>query len=274
MTSDQSSALFREASQYFQNNQFNEALQRLNQLNKAFPGNQKILYPLAQCMANTNRPDDARKICNFLIQQFDDPNAKQLLEKIDAPEDPLAALGLGNFDLGLDPVPSHAANANQPPLQRATAFEESIPYLIWVAIALVAYIQYILVSKGFDVQAFTLDINDAIENQTLSISDFSPIFGLGISSLIYNYIFAIFISYFALKTFSALPNDDFMDDMKDAALYTFFCFLLFFIPVFGWIAIPVIISKHYELEFGKTILVVIVWIVYDLILTAINWTIS
>ncbi|HIA46874.1 MAG TPA: tetratricopeptide repeat protein [Candidatus Hydrogenedentes bacterium] len=254
----QSKAAFDQAEQHFRNNEFDAALQILNQLNRAFPGNKDVLYPMAQCMANSNRPDDARKTCDFLVQRFDHPGAKKLLTQLQSPPNLLADLGLGNLDSG----PSFGAGLKNAPLESAGRFEEATPYLLSVGIFIGAYVQYFLVMSQFDTESYLEELVESIRNPVVPTSDLTPLFRLILSGFVFNYTIGCFVSYFALKTVSTLLHDDFADDMKDVALYTLFCLLLVFIPVLGWIAAIVIVRNHYELSGRKTVLLVIVWFVY------------
>lgn len=70
-----------------------------------------------------------------------------------------------------------------------------------------------------------------------------------------------FVAYFALKILQALPHEDFNDDMKDVALYTLFCVLLTPVFVIGWIVAFIILKRHYDLSFGRTVLLILLWVV-------------
>jgi len=273
MDAQQSKAAFNKAGQHFQNQQYNEALQILNQLNKANPGNKDILYPMSQCMVKTDRLESAQKICDFLIEKFDHAGAKKVAGEIQAANDPMAGLDVGGLgidnlsgDLGdlsggldMDIGGSSKPKTAPPPLplQRATALDEAKPIILWVGILIAGLAQYLYLLNGFDGQAM-LDTWEQAEEFSMDLV--SPLMPLILSGMLFSYIYWVFVSYFSLKIFSHLPNDDFMDDMKDAALYTFFCYLLCFVPIVGWIAIPIVIKKHYELEIGQLALVIMVWI--------------
>jgi hypothetical protein len=187
-------------------------------------------------------------------------------------------LGMDNLDVGeigggidLDMGGGSSAfgastNQNAPaPLQRAGALEENMPIIIWVGLLIIGYIQCFFVVKGFDAQGYIDRIDELAESGAGSLEPLTLFVGPMISISIFMFIYSIFASYFSLKIVSALPNDDFSDDMKDVALYTFFCYLLSYIPFVGGICILILIYKHYELDFVKLILVVILWMFFSFI---------
>jgi hypothetical protein len=86
-----------------------------------------------------------------------------------------------------------------------------------------------------------------------------------IANYVYSWVIGSLCGYATLRVIGALRFEDFGQDMKDVGLYTFFFFLLAFIPILGWIAALVILKRHYELTFGKLVGVIVLYLVFGMI---------
>ena len=71
------------------------------------------------------------------------------------------------------------------------------------------------------------------------------------------FLLSIYLLYTALMILKCLPHDDFWDNLKDVALYSFLCGLVGLIPIVGWIVGIVILVKHYQLGCGSFLLLVL-----------------
>lgn len=116
----------REATEKFQLSQklygegrYPESLNILNELGNAFPGMKNILYPRALCLYKLERLDEAKYVCELLIDKFSDTRATSLLDKVKAKQLPpptFSASGLAQT-MAPPPVPSMPPQAprQQPP---------------------------------------------------------------------------------------------------------------------------------------------------------------
>jgi chromosome segregation ATPase len=59
-----------------------EALQLLDMIDAAFPGNASVLYNRAQCLIGLGRNDEARTLCDHLVNDLDHAPAKELKRQI------------------------------------------------------------------------------------------------------------------------------------------------------------------------------------------------
>jgi chromosome segregation ATPase len=59
-----------------------EALQLLDMINAAFPGNASVLYNRAQCLIGLGRSDEARTLCDHLVNDLDHAPAEELKRQI------------------------------------------------------------------------------------------------------------------------------------------------------------------------------------------------
>jgi chromosome segregation ATPase len=61
---------------------FSEALQLLDTINEAFPGNASVLYNRAQCLIGLGRNDEARRLCDHLANELNHAPAEELKKQI------------------------------------------------------------------------------------------------------------------------------------------------------------------------------------------------
>lgn len=73
---------FKEADSLYRNGRYAEALDRLIELDEAFPNTPNIMFPLARCLRRVGRVDEALAICDDLITRRGDMRALELREFI------------------------------------------------------------------------------------------------------------------------------------------------------------------------------------------------
>lgn len=248
----------------------------LEELNRAHPNTQRVLYPMALCLSELQRIDDAMKLVERLVLEFDYEPARKLQldlqKKLEESSSIEGLTGLADLDLGLSggssfgsPAGSPAQSSAGPPVIHAESFTSKYFNLILVSVFLMVLALFVVLFKQFGLEL--AEWQEALLEQPDTIPP------IPIASLIYNVILYLILTFFAgcvgaycgLAVVQALPEDDFNDNMKDIALYALYGTLLMIIPIFGWIAILVIIYKHYDLRVGSLIvtvfLCVIVWLV-------------
>lgn len=195
--------------------------------------------------------------------------------------DPVMPLpGMPKFDSDPPPLPkdldglvnsSFGSKTAAAPLSPAAAGGSRNAVVFWIALAVVATIGYIW-SLAYAIPQFQeyQAAADAAVERGEETPDGSHLLGgtlliIG-ASLVTTYVLGCLSGYWSLRVIDALPFGDFGDNMKDIAIYTLFCFLLWFIVLIGWIFIPIILAKHYGLSFGRTVAVVLLWVVFNALL--------
>ncbi|MDZ4858156.1 MAG: tetratricopeptide repeat protein [Candidatus Hydrogenedentes bacterium] len=73
---------FNDADTLYREGRYDEALDRLIELDEAFPNTPNVLFPLARCMRRLGRHEEALSICDDLITRCGDLRAVQLREFI------------------------------------------------------------------------------------------------------------------------------------------------------------------------------------------------
>lgn len=103
MDARESKERFKRADTLFRDGEYQQALHILSGLNQVYPNTKNVLYPTALCLEKLGRGADALPICDQLIQQFNDPRAIALKERISQMPTPRPADNLFNIDFsGVD----------------------------------------------------------------------------------------------------------------------------------------------------------------------------
>lgn len=112
----QAQANFQRADVLFKQGKYADAFRVLMELNIAFPNSANVLYPMALCLEKLGQAGETMRICNILIEQFQDGRAQALRARL-MPQ-PMAGIpGLDGLNLDvIDSVsPSFAPPKPLPP---------------------------------------------------------------------------------------------------------------------------------------------------------------
>lgn len=186
--------------------------------------------------------------------------------------------GMPKFDSDPPPLPKEldslvsrpfGAQSGGPPPAVQTSSRGAL--IFWIALGIVVPLAYLgtLMSSVPKIRHFQVVAQEATQREEDIPADEVPWAAVGsllLMAVATTYILGCIAGYWSLRVAEALPSGDFGDSMKDIALYTLFCFMLWCVLLIGWIFIPIILAKHYSLSFGKTILVVLLWIAFDTLL--------
>ena len=82
---------YQQATQLAQVGRFDDALEILAELNEVKPNTEGILYLMAACHAKTGNKEEALKLCDRLIEEFDHEHAKQMKNRLTAKPTPLGS---------------------------------------------------------------------------------------------------------------------------------------------------------------------------------------
>ena len=272
---------FQDANRLFQAKQFDAALRVLQELNRAFPNERHVLYPLARCLTGLKRYPEAREIAQRLVTDFRYMPAQELVDRIDrlqAFEEP--DIQTPTLPSGLDsildtPRSFGSASKTPPPLPRTAAARGSWqPYALWIGLVLGGFISLLVLTLtvGRPLIDYYVDYFQNLEEyasnpDSIPSMPMGPYFLVSILNYAYSWVLSSLCGYAALRVLGALHFDDFGADMVDVGKYTFYIYLFCLVPVLGWIASLVILAKHYELGFGKLILTILLYSVFALVAT-------
>ncbi len=139
MEARESKERFKRADTLFRDGEYQQALHILSGLNQAFPNTKNVLYPAAMCLEKLGRGADALPICDQLIEQFNDPRAIVLKERISQMPEPKPADNLFGLDFsGLDDsaIQGDLLDIPSTTLQYKPVEPEPFPWLKYGLIAL------------------------------------------------------------------------------------------------------------------------------------------
>jgi len=245
----ESQQLFKHADALYQQGQYGQAIQVLEKLNKAFPNEKNILYPAALCCEKLGRKQVALSLCQQLIDLFNDPRAAELQARLNAPATPpplptLDALDLGPYGATARAMP-YAAQSSGPNWKLILGVGGGV-------LALLALVFVLPMVFGGGGQSTPTVQNDAAASDPEIVKTvLLALLAFGVST---------FVLYAVLSFMRKLPNDEFLSDILDVALWNFIINLVGLIPLVGFIAYLVILSKRYELSCGELFMCVMLQI--------------
>lgn len=83
MDADEAQRLHRVAGDAYARGEYAEALRLLDTIDAAFPDNKSILYNQVECLIGLGHKDDARRLCDYLVNNLKHTAAKELRHRIE-----------------------------------------------------------------------------------------------------------------------------------------------------------------------------------------------
>lgn len=231
---------FQDADRLFQSKHFDEALRVLTDLNRAFPNERHVLYPLARCLTGLKRYPEAREVSERLVKEFRYMPAQELVDRIDrlqAFDDPdvqTPVLPSGLDDIMRTPSSFGGSQPQKPATSAGSGWQ---PYVLWISLVFLGFIALVGVTLTLGRPVIDYYI-DYVENLDKYASDpdsvpsvpFGPYLIVTFASYAYSWVVSSLCGYVAIRIVGALRYDDFGEDMKDVGLYTFYFFLINLLP--------------------------------------------
>ena len=274
MDAGESRQKFKEADRLFREGRYESALDILRALDHVHANTKNILYPAALCLEKLGRGHEALPLCERLIARFQDPRAVELKARIlDARaggEMPATALA----DLGSTGA---AALLDLEPARSVPAYAPVEPESDWKRYALigvgVAALLAILIIPPLMYEAPPEPPPGAVEQAARAATpeSFVRAIGLGLILAIVgaSYAGSVAGGYLALFLMNQLPSQQVIDNLFSVAFIMVLVTLASFVPIVGFIAGLVIISKVYDLGCGGLLIFVILSSVFSGLFTAI-----
>ena len=82
MDAQQGTEKFREADALFKQGEYARALQLLDELNRAYPNEKRLLYAMALSLGKLGRRAEALQTCNRILERYDHPRTQRLKERL------------------------------------------------------------------------------------------------------------------------------------------------------------------------------------------------
>lgn len=250
---------FREADTLYRQRHYEEALAMLRRLDRDHPDTRHILYPIARCLSRLERYDEAIELTGRIAEQFDYGPARELHERLRKRTESAPIVNISSFDVDLSAPLPFASGTSPPPIPGESSPSASLNWAL--CLGLIVILAILVVGRKTIMVEFW-DWYAVASEQSNSLQSVPPIgsmMAVLFEILVLGWVAGCAGAYCGLGAVQALPYTTFDDNLKDIALYVFFGSLLSFIPVLGWIAILVILYKHYELSVGRLFVVCFVY---------------
>lgn len=255
MDKSEAKKVFQEADTLYQQGQYDAALHLLQRLNREFPRQKHIMYSAALCLEQLGRAQESIALCEQLIERFQDDRAEVILSRFageEAPEPPVITPS-GSRRLTTDDRRLIAMLMQDPETMTPLPARRGSDRILLYSIGVIALALTIVMAAG----AFVFYAPGAGPSTGITLSTNGDTLTLG-------QVFVIFLATsFAANTVAmfvllALMGhqryESPVDNVFDVMQYAFYVSLLLCVPVLGWIAIPLILRRHYFFPMGELFL--------------------
>lgn len=244
--------VFQKADELFLQEKYEESLHLLQRLNREFPRQKHIMYSAALCLEQLGRAQESIALCEQLIERFQDERAELILSRF-AGEDKVEApiiTASGSRKLSTDDRRLIAMLMqdpdNQTPLPAQHGSAKFMLYGLGVATLILSFL---MATAGFLYHA-----PGAGPSVGFSL-------GAGGDSLTLGQVLVIFLAtsfaanavtmYVLLALMRHQRYESALDNVFDVMQFAFYISLLLLVPVIGWLAIPIILRRHYYLAIAE-----------------------
>ena len=270
---------FHQADALFRAGDYEQALEKLQQLARVYPDQPRLLYPMALCLAKLGRSDDALQICDVLLRDHGYEKARglkhSLLETVRVPGGPPqpppsphnapterldASAGsnvpppappAGNAGTGIDPGLLAALDNPPPappplPADAGSELEDWNVYLITTAVCVVIGVVIMLGALAASDGEVTVEVLAG------------NLLGVGAATLVGLPITIVGL-YLGLMLVGALPSDDFKTNLADLSIFGVLTGInAGMLSLIGFIVNLFLTSRRYQLSCGQLFLVFLV----------------
>lgn len=303
MDAAQAKAYFKQADELYNAGRYAEALPILAELNRAFPNQKNVIWPSALCLGKLGRHEEAIRACELLIAQHGDARATDLRERLmahrqaGAAPPPLPQADMMDGPIGLDAIDAMLDRPDPAPrvVRKAEPDYKKLGLIAAGVIVVLLIIAVPMLGGGGARPASPLasGIQSTVDDfgSATNPDDGTPVFtpeeqkaidgishNVGVGAVaaetawrgtVLMWLVAGLLSYALAMycTFSILgklPFSEFSDNAADILLYAIIFSALGFVPLLGFIASLVIMSKHYQLSCGELLISNIVIVVLQI----------
>lgn len=258
MDKSEAKKVFQEADSLYQQGQYDAALHLLQRLNREFPRQKHIMYSAALCLEQLGRAQESIALCEQLIERFQDDRAEVILSRFageEAPEPPVISPS-GSRRLTTDDRRLIAMLMQDPETMTPLPARRGPARILLYSLGVIALALTIVIGAG----AFVFYAPGAGPSTGITLSTNGDTLTLG-------QVFVIFLATsFAANTVAmfvllALMGhqryESPVDNVFDVMQYAFFVSLLLCLPVLGWLAIPILLRRHYFFSLSELFLFIL-----------------
>lgn len=298
MDRDDAKEKFKEADLLFHDRQYARALEILTELDRQYPNQRSILFPMARCLAGLRRLSEAMDLAERIARDFDYAPAKELRARLEDKHARISSLpphSTSSFDPPADnadapietPKPAKAAirepkssteqkAATDPVPPAVSKSPMSVAIAVCVGLVLLSYGVYagIAATVAKPAVVYTIDLAEKLSDTNATTdAPWQEIMFLWVGFVIHLYALACLPMYMALRFAGALRFNRFGEDMKDAATFTLYGFLLAPLIVVGWAVFFMLLRRHFEITAGQTLRAIGVFCAMFAVVYLIDWAI-
>lgn len=281
---------FREADRLFNGREYTKALEILAELDRTYPNQRAILFPMARCLAGLRRLSEAIDLADRIYRNFEYQPAKELKERLQDKHARISSMppqSISSFDPPAETpksnkkvvVPRDEDIAAFPENTEPAAMDEGgemsstparVAVLVCVGLVLLSYGVY--AGVGATAGKPALEYAMAVDASSAS-KPWQEIMILWVGFVTHLYALACLPMYAALRFAGALRYQSFGPDMKDVATYTLYGFLLAPILLIGWVVFFFVLRRGFEMTTGQAVKAFGVFCTLFCLLYAVDWAI-
>ncbi len=288
MNRDDAKEKFREADRLFNAREYAKALEILADLDRTYPNQRAVLFPMARCLGGLRRLSEAIDLADRIYRDFEYQPAKDLRERLQDKHARISSLppqSISSFDPPAE-TPKPGKNVVVPRDEDIEAFPQNIEpvaeeeggeisptssrvaVLMCVGLVLLSYGVYAGVgaTAGKPALEYAMAVDASSEP-----TPWQEIMFLWVGFVVHLYALACLPMYAALRFAGALRFDSFGPDFKDAATYTLYGFLLAPLILIGWIVFFFVLRRGFEITTGQTARALGAFCVLFCVLYAADW---
>lgn len=246
--------VFKEAKRLYKTGRYQEALDRLANLNGHFPGNFNILYPMLMCHEKLGHNTDARDLCVKILPQFLNPKERVKLlgiyERLSKQENVQT-----EDDIRLDTMVAEPASKRVTVLPDSAGIIQIAGY--WIAWQRLLPALVIIGAAITGLLVIPLVIGDINPRSGTN----GEVLFLALAALHF-YLWNCFACYAALWASNNLVHDDLLGNILDA--FFFAPFLLFLLTDrYSLIWTDLSITDQYNMSFGESVAFFLTFILFN-----------
>ena len=258
MDKKEAKEIFLRANTLYGKGHYDDALHLLQRLNREFPRQKHIMYAAALCLEQLGRAQESIALCEQLIERFQDERAEMILSRFageDKVEEPIISPS-GSRKLTMDDRRLISMLMQDPDNQTPLPARKGSARVVLYGLGTVALLFTFLLA----VAAFVYYAPGAGPSTGISLSTRGDTLSVG--QVIVIFLATSFAAngvsmYVLLGLMGHLRYESAVDNIFDIMQYAFVISLLVLVPVLGWLAIPLVLRRHYFLALGQLLLLIV-----------------
>ena len=246
---------FREADELYRHRRYQEALAILVELDRNEPDVRHILFPIARCLSRLEQYDEALKLTHKIFTEYEYEPAQLLHDKIKRRIASGQKIDMTSFEVDLNAPPQFSGDSTS--IQSRDASTSSTAFNVKLAAGVIGVLVIaVLCRKTIMVEFWEwFDIRGTQPEAPVPLL---PMLTVAAEFLFLGFAGICVGLYIGFIAGHALPFSTFQENLRDIARFAPIALVLVLIPVVGWVALPVMLYRQYNLGFGSLFVVCLV----------------